>query len=89
MTLFHNDQLLVVANSNRFEAVDSKGDTNMAILDVRNPAAVTVLKTIQPTPPNSLNSFPRDITLGPDGSTLYVPNNCSNFLEVIRTFVSN
>ncbi len=46
MTLFHNDQLLVVANSNRFEAVDSKGDTNMAILDVRNPAAVTVLKTI-------------------------------------------
>jgi hypothetical protein len=56
---------LVVANSNRFEAVDSKGDTKVAILDVRNPAAVTVLKTIQPTPPNSLNSFPRDITLGP------------------------
>ncbi len=33
------------------------------------------------------DSFPRDITLGPDGSTLYVPNFCLNKLEVIKTFV--
>ncbi len=91
MTLFHHDQLLAVANSNRF--TDGKsGIASVAILDVRDPSAV---KTVQTIKSETLCSFPRGVTLGPDGSTLYVANygtpstKCvaPGALQVIRTFV--
>jgi DNA-binding beta-propeller fold protein YncE len=91
IALFYHDQLLAVANSNRF--TDGKsGITSVAILDVRDPSAVTAVQTIKS---ESLCSFPRGVTLGPDGSTLYVANygtpsaNCvaPGALQVIRTFV--
>jgi hypothetical protein len=91
IALFYHDQLLAVANSNRF--TDGKsGITSVAILDVRDPSAVRVVQTIKS---ESLCSFPRGVTLGPDGSTLYVANygtpsaKCvaPGALQVIRTFV--
>jgi hypothetical protein len=87
MALFDRDQLLAVANSNRFEGKFNppQGHANVAILDVSNPKAPTVIKRI----PNLVNSFPRNVTLGPDGSTLYVPNFNASSLEVIKTFVVN
>jgi DNA-binding beta-propeller fold protein YncE len=92
MTLFHDDQLLAVANSNRFSDGTS-GITSVSILDVRDPSAVTAVQTIES---ESICSFPRGVTLGPDGSTLYVANfgptgTCAatapGALQVIRTFV--
>jgi len=57
---------------------------NVAIMDVSNPAEVTVMQTV---PAYSNDAFPRNVTVGPDGSTLYVPNADVNFLEVITTSV--
>jgi hypothetical protein len=37
--------------------------------------------------PNENDAFPRDVTVGPDGSTLYVPNYNAKRLEVITTSV--
>jgi len=104
MALFgNNDSLLAVANGNRYF---SGGDcvnpppgappctASVAIMDVSNPQAPTVQQVI----PNSYNAFPRNITLGPDRTTLYVPNaGCSEpteacqqvkQLEVITTSVN-
>jgi len=53
-------------------------------MDVSNPAEVTVMQTV---PAYSNDAFPRNVTVGPDGSTLYVPNADVNFLEVITTSV--
>jgi DNA-binding beta-propeller fold protein YncE len=77
ISLFHSDQLLAVANSNRFNT----GMANATILSVANPAAASVVQTI----PTGL--FPREVTLGPDGATLYLTNYDSNTLEVISTTV--
>ena len=78
INLFHNDQLLVVANSNRFGA----GPTaNAAILDVAVPASASVVQTV----PTGL--FPREVSVGPDGATLYLTNYDSDTLEVISTDV--
>ena len=86
-----NDSLLAVANSNRYyyETVCSANPADctasVAILDVSNPAAPTVQQIVRnPDNPNS-SAFPRDVTIGPDGSTIYVPNFNANFLEVITT----
>jgi DNA-binding beta-propeller fold protein YncE len=76
--LFHNDQLLAVANSNRFDT----GTANATILYVANPAAASVVTTI----PSGL--FPREFSVGPDGSTLYLTNYQSSTLEVISTTVN-
>jgi hypothetical protein len=96
MALFNNDTLLAVANSNRFWKTGSEctGPTpppgvppctaNVAIMDVSNPAAPTVVQTV---PAYSNDSFPRNVTVGPDDSTLYVPNADQNQLEVITTSV--
>jgi hypothetical protein len=102
MALFNGDNLLAVANGNRY--FYESGCVNpppgrppctasVAIMDVSNPAAPTVEQVI----PNADNAFPRNITLGPDGSTLYVPNaGCAQptmacqevkMLEVITTSV--
>jgi hypothetical protein len=92
--LFNNDTLLAVANSNRFWQTGSecKNPTpppgvppctaNVAIMDVSNPAEPTVIQTV---PAFSNDSFPRNVTVGPDDSTLYVPNADAKMLEVITT----
>jgi len=74
MRLFHNDQLLAVANSNRFLT----GTANATILNVVSPSAAGVVATI------STGNFPREITVGPDGTTLYLTNFDSDTLQVIR-----
>jgi DNA-binding beta-propeller fold protein YncE len=51
-------------------------------MDVTNPAAPTVIQTV---PAFSNDAFPRNVTVGPDDSTLYVPNADQNQLEVITT----
>jgi hypothetical protein len=96
IALFNNDTLLAVANSNRFWRTGSEcaGATpppgvppctaNVAIMDVSNPAQPTVVQTV---PAYSNDSFPRNVTVGPDDSTLYVPNADQNQLEVITTNV--
>jgi hypothetical protein len=93
MALFgNNDNLLAVANSNRFynksECVNPPPGAqpctaSVAILDVSNPAAPAVQQII----PNANNAFPRNVRLGRDGSTLYVPNADAQQLEVITTSV--
>ena len=104
MALFRNDDsLLAVANSNRFyyncECTVPRPPhegclvppgtppctANVAILDVSNRAAPTVQQRIR----NAPNAFPRNVTLGPDGSTLYVPNANAEMLEVITTNVGS
>ena len=102
MALFNGDNLLAVANGNRYFYESGcvspppgrpPCTASVAIMDVSNPAAPTVEQVI----PNADNAFPRNITLGPDGSTLYVPNaGCDQptmacqevkMLEVITTSV--
>jgi len=91
MALFgNNDSLLAVANGNRYF---SRGGcvnpppgappctASVAIMDVSNPQAPTVQQVI----PNQYNAFPRNITLGPDRTTLYVPNaGCPEPIEACR-----
>ncbi len=95
-----NDSLLAVANGNRYYyKPDTKPPTispdcrnghlppciaNVAIMDVSDPTAPTVQQTV---PAYSISSFPRDVTVGPDGSTLYVPNANAKVLQVITTSV--
>jgi hypothetical protein len=93
MALFNNETLLAVANSNRFHANcecrehPEQCTANVAILDVTNPGSPTIQQIISnPNNPNSPD-FPRNITVGPDDSTLYVPNAGSMMLEVITTSV--
>jgi hypothetical protein len=92
--LFNNDTLLAVANSNRFWKTGSECQNptpppgvppctaNVAIMDVSNPAEPTVIQTV---PAFSNHSFPRNVTVGPDDSTLFVPNADAKMLEVITT----
>jgi DNA-binding beta-propeller fold protein YncE len=77
ISLFHGEKLLAVANSNRFNT----GTANAAILSVANPAAASVVDLI----PTGL--FPREVTVGPDDSTIYLTNYDSQTLEVISTTV--
>jgi hypothetical protein len=96
IALFNNDTLLAVANSNRFWKSGSECQgpnpppgvppctANVAIMDVSNPARPTVVQTV---PAFSNEAFPRNVTVGPDDSTLYVPNADQNQLEVITTNV--
>ena len=95
MALFKNDTLLAVANSNRWWQTGSECTgspppdvppctANVAIMDVSNPAEPTVIQTV---PAYSNDAFPRNVTVGPDDSTLYVPNADQNQLEVITTTV--
>ena len=72
--LFHNDQLLAVANSNRFQT----GMANATILDVASPSSASVVATIP------AGNFPREITVSADGATLYLTNFNSDALQVIQ-----
>jgi hypothetical protein len=102
MALFGNDDsLLAVANGNRYYRNPDTGrisrdcrrpppgmpscTANVAIMDVSDPAQPRVQQT--PVPAFSIGSFPRNVTLGPDGATLYVPNADAKVLEVITTNV--
>lgn len=67
MTLFADDGLLAVANSNRFTS--GEGKTNVAIFDVSRRKAPK-RKTVCASP--ELFSFPRGVTAA--GNTLYVAN---------------
>lgn len=78
ISLFHNDQLLAVANSNRF---DTGSTANAAIMDVVVPASAHVVQTV------ATGLFPREVTPGPDDATLYLTNYESDTLEVISTDV--
>jgi hypothetical protein len=53
-------------------------------MDVSNPAVPAVIQTI---PAYANDAFPRNVTVGPDDSTLYVPNADAQQLEVITTSV--
>ena len=93
-TLFNNETLLAVANSNRFHANCECQEhpeqciANVAFLDVSNPGSPTVQQVVNPYNPNPNSpDFPRNVTVGPDDSTLYVPNAGSMKLEVITTSV--
>jgi hypothetical protein len=95
MALFNNETLLAVANSNRFHANcecrehPENCTANVAILDVSNPGSPTIQQVVNPYNPNPNSfDFPRNITVGPDDSTLYVPNAGSMMLEVITTSVN-
>lgn len=72
--LFHNDQLLAVANSNRFQT----GTANATILSASSPSSANVVATI------ATGNFPREITVSPDGMTLYLTNFDSDTLQVIQ-----
>ena len=92
MALFNNETKLAVANSNRFHANcecqenPEQCTANVAILDVSNPGSPTVLQVVNPFNPNPNSpDFPRNVTVGPDDSTLYVPNAGAMKLEVITT----
>ncbi len=90
MALFDNDHLLAVANSNRDQVPeDLNGISNVAILHVCPTGGGGAVSVVNQIDSPDRDSFPRDVTLGPDGSTLYVPNFCLNKLEVIQTLVCN
>ena len=76
--LFHNDRLLLLANSNRF-VTPQQG--NAQIFDVTVPASPRLVSTL----PTGL--FPRNVTLAADGSTLFLTNFSSNEVQVVRTTV--
>lgn len=78
IALFHNDELLAVANSARFG-----GTPNLAILYVADPATAGVVQTV------STGFFPREVTVGSDDSTLYLTDFGSDAIQVIATSVSN
>ncbi|HTV82359.1 MAG TPA: hypothetical protein VME18_06895 [Acidobacteriaceae bacterium] len=78
LALFDDDQLLAVANSNRF----STGTANATILCVANPSSASVVQTI------ATGIFPREIRAGADDATLYLTNSDSDSLQVITTTVN-
>jgi DNA-binding beta-propeller fold protein YncE len=77
IALFQHEQLLAVANSNRFPEPTNPG--KVTILNVTNPAGARLLATV------AAQLFPREVTVGMDDSTLYVTNFSSNQLQVIAT----
>lgn len=76
ITLFRNQTLLAVANSNRFGAGPV---ANATILSVAYPPAPTLVQTV------TTGLFPREVTDGPDDATLYLTDYDSDTLEVIST----
>ena len=54
---------------------------NVTILNVANPAGTRLLTTVDAL------LFPREVTVGPDDSTLYVTDFNSKRLQVIETTV--
>ena len=77
LRLFDNGKLLAVANSNRFNT----GTANATVLSVAVPTAASVVQTV------ATGTFPREITVGSDGLTLYLTDYSSQSLQVISTKV--
>ncbi len=77
LRLFDSGKLLAVANSNRFNT----GTANATVLSVAVPAAANVVQTV------ATGTFPREITVGSDGLTLYLTDYSSQSLQVISTKV--
>jgi DNA-binding beta-propeller fold protein YncE len=73
--LFAEDRMLAVANSNRF--ADAPGAA--AIFSISKSRDATTLQTL------AAGGFPRNITLSPDGRSLYLTNYTSRGLQVIST----
>ncbi len=73
--LFAQDRMLAVANSNRF--ADAPGSA--AIFSIAKSGDATMRQTL------TVESFPRNITLSPDGRSLYLTNYISRVLQVIST----
>lgn len=71
--LFARDRMLAVANSNRF--ADTAGTA--AIFSVQKSSEGTLLQII------STGTFPRNITLAPDGRSLYLTNYVSRTIQQI------
>jgi len=95
MAVFQNETLLAVANSNRWHANcecrehPEQCTANVAILDVTNPGSPTIQQVVNPYNPNPNSpDFPRNVTVGPDDSTLYVPEAGAMKLEVITASVN-
>jgi hypothetical protein len=80
LRLFDKNKLLAVANSNRFGTAGT-GTANATILSVAVPASASVVQTV------ATGTFPREITVGSDDSTLYLTNYSSQSFEVIATTV--
>ena len=78
LQLFHQQQFLAVANSNRF---GTGSPANATILNVTVPESPSLAYTI----PTYL--FPREFSLTSDDSTLYLTNYGSDMLEVIPTSI--
>jgi hypothetical protein len=74
MRLFGRDQLLAVANSNRFS--DAKG--SVSILDVTGSSGIKPLQSW------TAGGFPRNLSLSGDGRTLYLTNYTSRSLQTIQ-----
>ena len=77
LRLFDNGKLLAVANSNRFNT----GTANATVLSVAMPASVSVVRTV------ATGTFPREISVGSDGLTLYLTDYSSQSFQVISTKV--
>ena len=73
--LFAQDRMLAVANSNRF--ADAPGSA--AIFSIGKPGDAMLLETF------TAGGFPRNITISPDGRSLYLTNYTSRVLQVIST----
>ncbi len=76
--LFARDRLLAVANSNRYDPNDAG---NLAILDVTEPSAMALIKTLP------AGAFAREVSVGADDATLYLTNANSRTFQVVTTVV--
>lgn len=70
LALFNNDKSLLVANSNRFNG----GTGNATVIDLATGKVIQKINT---------GEFPRNITVSPDGRTLYLSNFVSGSLQVL------
>jgi DNA-binding beta-propeller fold protein YncE len=77
LAVYHNEQFLAVANSNRF----GDGEANATILSNPDQASINVVATI------STGKFPREMTVGSDDATLYLTNFDSASFQVIHATV--
>lgn len=76
VALFHGDQFLAVANSDRF---GTGSNANLAIVSAVYPAGAAVVTTV------AAGLFPREVNVGSDDSTLYLTNYSSGSLQVVPT----
>lgn len=81
LQLFHSQQLLAVANSNRFGTGTGTAPANLTVLNIASPYTAAVVQTF------ATGLFPREVTAGSDDATLYLTNYSSGSFQVISTTV--